>query len=151
MMCPILCLPDLVAPSGGDCSRQPGQQCDSHCPLGQRLCRACEWVPWSEGLQVLSLPLCLAGGAFSSGNNRKCGMRKDLMSSQSLNPGSTPSCSDQGKLIWPRKAQPSCSLHAACTCSCTPDCIVLHGAVPRLRSVTQAMLSKYFSPQSKPG
>lgn len=108
MMCPILCLPDLVAPSGGDRSRQPGQQCHSHRPLGQRLCRACEWVPWSEGLQVLSLSLCVGvGGIFLRKQNRKCGMRKDLMSKQSLNSGSDPSCSDQGKLIWPRGAQQS--------------------------------------------
>lgn len=44
---------DPVPPGGGDCPRQPGQQCDSHCSLGQCFCRACEWVPWACGSQDL--------------------------------------------------------------------------------------------------
>ena len=42
---------DPVPPGGGDCSRQPGQQCDGHCSLGQRFCRACECIPWACGSQ----------------------------------------------------------------------------------------------------
>lgn len=44
---------DPVPPGGGDCPRQPGQQCDGHCSLGQCFCRACEWVPWACGSQDL--------------------------------------------------------------------------------------------------
>lgn len=39
----LLGLSDPVTSGGGDCAWQPGQQCHSHCSLGQRLCRAGEW------------------------------------------------------------------------------------------------------------
>lgn len=44
---------DPVPPGGGDCPRQPGQQCDGHCSLGQCFCRICEWNPWARGSQDL--------------------------------------------------------------------------------------------------
>lgn len=44
---------DPIPPGGSDCPRQPGQQCDGHCSLGQCFCRTCEWIPWAWALTVL--------------------------------------------------------------------------------------------------
>jgi hypothetical protein len=97
-VCSVLlwCFLDPVAPSSGDCSRQPGQQCDSHRPLGQCFCRACESIPWAGGswdldTGVMTFPCVITVHPppqqksiekvpFSLGRqNKKCGKSMGLM------------------------------------------------------------------------